>query len=87
MFVNSARLGLHAPFCRIISVEGHGHHSINQLPLFSWDFSLALVPGEADPAGSFIYGLGKRYSVVCSLCIYHHLARLGKEAADVMDGG
>lgn len=42
VFVNSARLGLHAPFCRIMSAEERGHHSIKQLPLLSLPFSLAL---------------------------------------------
>lgn len=88
VFVNSARLGLHAPFCRIMSAEERGHHSIKQLPLLSLPFSLALTPGEADPAGSFICGWGKRHSIRCSCHIYHHLARLEEEAAGaVMDGG
>lgn len=88
VFVNSARLGLHAPFCRIMSAEECGHHSIKQLPLLSLPFSLALTPGEADPAGSFICGWGKRHSIRCLRRIYHHLARLEEEAAGaVMDGG
>lgn len=88
MFVNSARLGLHAPFCRITSVEGCGHHSINQLPLFSLNVSLAFVPEEADSAGSFICSTGKWHTITHSCCIYHHLAYHVKEAADIMmDGG
>lgn len=84
MFVNSARLELHAPFRRIMSVVWCGHHSINQLPLFSLDFSLTFLSGKADPASSFICGSGKRYTLLPSHHIYHHLACLAKVAADVV---
>lgn len=64
------------------------HHSINQLPLFSLDFSSTFISEEADPAGSFICGSGKRHTLMPSRRIYHRLACLAKVAADVvMDRG